>query len=52
MDITELKAEQSDPEFVKALKDSKKQFELGKVGSEKDIFAMLEEENEQKPRKK
>lgn len=43
MDITELKAEQSDPEFAKALKESKKQFELGKVGTEKDIFAMLEE---------
>lgn len=44
MDITELKAEQSDPEFAKALEKSKKQFELGRVGNERDIFATLREQ--------
>lgn len=42
-DIVEIGAEISDPEIINALKESKKQFELGKIGTEEDIFNILRE---------
>lgn len=41
MDILEIGAELSDAEITKALAESKKQFELGEVGTEEDIFKAL-----------
>lgn len=40
-DMLEIGAELADGEVVKALAESKKQFELGEVGTEEDIFKML-----------
>lgn len=41
VDILEIGAEVADAEAVKALVESKKQFELGEVGTEEDIFKIL-----------
>lgn len=40
-DMLEIGAEQSDPEIKRALAESKKQFELGEVGTEEDILKIL-----------
>lgn len=44
MDILEIGAELSDADFNKELMESKKEIELGKVGSEEELFKMLREE--------
>lgn len=41
LDILEIGAEMTDPELQRALMESKKQHELGEVGTEEDIFKML-----------
>jgi len=41
MDILEIGAEVSDATTIKALAESKKQFELGEVGTEEDILKAL-----------
>lgn len=41
MDIFEIIDELNDPEINKALAKSKKQFELGEVGTEEELFKML-----------
>jgi len=43
IDVLEIKTELADPEIKKALAESKKQFELGEVGAEKDILKVLRE---------
>lgn len=40
-DFVEIQMEVSDKEINNALRESKKQFELGEVGTEKDIFNIL-----------
>ena len=45
-DMLEIGAEQSDPEISEALVESKKQFELGEVGTEDDILKILGGDNE------
>ena len=40
-DMLEIGVELEDGEVVKALAESKKQFELGEVGTEEDIFKIL-----------
>lgn len=42
VDLLEIGAELTDGEAVKALAESKKQFELGEVGKEEDIFKILQ----------
>lgn len=44
IDILEITAELNDPEINKALIQSEKEFELGEVGTEEDIFKILREE--------
>ncbi|MHB1390814.1 MAG: type II toxin-antitoxin system Phd/YefM family antitoxin [Thermoleophilia bacterium] len=44
MDILEIGAELSDADFNKELMESRKEIELGKVGSEEELFKMLREE--------
>lgn len=44
MDILEIGAELSDTDFNKELMESRKEIELGKVGSEEELFKMLREE--------
>ena len=41
MEILEIGAELNDPEINKALAQSKKEYELGEVGTEEDIFKIL-----------
>ena len=41
MDILEIGAELNDPEIKKALIQSEKEFALGEVGTEEDIFKIL-----------
>ncbi|MBC7334180.1 MAG: type II toxin-antitoxin system Phd/YefM family antitoxin [Actinobacteria bacterium] len=41
MEILEIGAELSDPEINKTLVQSKKEFEIGEVGTEEDIFKIL-----------
>jgi PHD/YefM family antitoxin component YafN of YafNO toxin-antitoxin module len=41
MDILEIEAELNDPEINKALARSEKDFELGEIGTEEDIFKIL-----------
>jgi len=41
IDILEIGAELNDPEINKALTQSEKEFELGEVGTEEDIFKIL-----------
>jgi prevent-host-death family protein len=44
VDMLEIQEEIADPEITKALAESKKQFELGEVGTEEDILKILREE--------
>ena len=44
VDMLEMQEELSDPEIKKALAESKKQFELGEVGTEEDIFNSLRDD--------
>ena len=44
MDILEIGAELSDARFNKELLESRKQIELGEVGSEEELFKMLQGE--------
>ena len=41
MDLFEIAAEMNDPELQKALAQTEKEFELGEVGTEEDIFKIL-----------
>jgi len=43
-DLVEISAEVADPEIQAALKESKKQHELGEIGTEEDIFRLLRAE--------
>lgn len=43
VDMLEVGAELSDPEITRALAESEKEFELGEVGTEDDIFKILKE---------
>ena len=42
MEILEIGAELNNPEIKKALIQSEKEFELGKTGTEEDIFKILQ----------
>lgn len=44
LDVLEIGAELNDPEIKKALIQSEKEFELGEVGTEEDIFKILREQ--------
>jgi len=44
MDLFEIAAEINDPELQKALAKTEKEFELGEVGTEEDIFKILKGE--------
>ena len=44
MDILEIGAELNDPEIKEALIQSEKEFKLGEVGTEEDIFKILREQ--------
>lgn len=41
LDILEIGAELTDAKTIKALAESKKQFEIGELGTEEDIFKIL-----------
>ena len=41
IDLLEIMAELNDPEWQKALEQSEKEFELGEVGTEEDMFKIL-----------
>ena len=43
-DLVDIDAEVTDSELQAALKESKKQHELGEVGTEEDIFKLLRAE--------
>lgn len=43
LDILEIEAELNDPEINKALMQSEEEFKIGEVGTEEDIFRILQE---------
>jgi prevent-host-death family protein len=43
IDILEIEAELNDPEINKALMQSEEEFKIGEVGTEEDIFRILQE---------